>query len=78
MFYYIFIYFVCALCIHNWVCTCHGMYVEQRTTCGSGFSSITVWALEIELRSKGLVTAVLLPTEPFHQLSLLNIFVSLF
>lgn len=56
--FYMFSVYMCVhMCVHTWLvcvfmllCTCGG----QRTTCGSWFSSSTMWFLAIDLRSSSL------------------------
>lgn len=49
------------------ICSMAQMCGSQRTTCGSQFSSSTLWVLGIGFRLSGLV-ACTLPADPSHQL----------
>lgn len=51
------LYSLCAL-------VCHGTPVDVRTTCRSGFSPYTTWALGIELRLTALVASTFTSEPP--------------
>lgn len=58
-FIYLFVIFVCLVCVSGWACHGVSMDGDQRTTFQSWFSQSTVLVAGVKLRSSGLTSGTL-------------------